>query len=189
MAITKTPLSTKCHIEAVLSDPEYLASYNIIGDVPDRISKLKALLFEYGLELDDLNFNVRNNGFALYINPDTMFSAGDLEYIKNRKEFFARFDDDIKKAQFNELWALIKKNQERIGITKTKPKVPLNSKLLYAIFKARKNKLTFSKIFKLYQDKQLPYYDKGSNRQYTGEDSLERYYRKYYKNGHINSHI
>ena len=189
MAITKTKAATKQHIRAVLSDPEYLAAYNNIGDGLDRISKKKALLFEYGLELEDFSFNKRNNGLALYINPDTMFSAGDLEYIENRKEFVVRFDADIKKEQFDELWVLIKKNQERIGIPKTKPKAPLNSKLLYAIFKARKNKLTFSNIFKLYQDKQLPYYDKGSSRQYTGEDSLERYYRKYYKNGHINNRI
>lgn len=181
MAITKTKATTKCHIMAVMNDPEYIEEYNKLTNHPDKNKLLPDLLKRFGLELEDVNLGERNNGFALYANPYTMFSVGDLEYIENRKEFVASFNADIKKEQFDKLWDLIKKNQDRIGIQGTKPKAPLNGTLLYAVFKARKNHLTFPNIFRLYQDKQLPYYDKGSDSQYKSDDSLARYYRKYYK--------
>jgi hypothetical protein len=76
-------------------------------------------------------------------------------------------------------WGMI---QEFIGATyggtDSKSKSPENPQLIYAVFKARAAGLTFTKIFRQYQDGELLGY-KGSTRQYTSKDSVERYYRKY----------
>lgn len=55
---------------------------------------------------------------------------------------------------------------------------PERPTLIYAIFKARNDKLTYKKIYELYEHKRLYGYE-GSSSQFSNEESLERYYRKY----------
>jgi hypothetical protein len=86
------------------------------------------------------------------------------------------------KAELLEEWEQFERYKKLLGqTTPTKRKPPENPSLLYTMFKARRRGETFGKIFEQYSTGKLPGYS-GSTTQFTSEDSLERYYQRYYTN-------
>lgn len=77
-------------------------------------------------------------------------------------------------------WGYIKAvREDYYGKKDTKKKAPVNHLMVFVIFKLRqKDGLTFTEIFRKYQDGDLVGYN-GSTTQYKSKDSLERYYNKY----------
>jgi len=65
-----------------------------------------------------------------------------------------------------------KTNEER------RKRTPENPELIYAVFKARLRGMTYPQIFRLYSEGGLKDYS-GSQSQFSHEESLERYYKKY----------
>jgi len=86
-----------------------------------------------------------------------------LEAIRHDWEY-AKFSSAVKQLRL-----------EEVASRKRSPNYP---ELVYAVFKARMQKQTFKTIFTLYENGELPLFH-GSGKQFTNEDSLERYYRKY----------
>ena len=85
----------------------------------------------------------------------------------------------LKKSHLDELWVQIEKRQLEMNGGKLKRnRAPENRELIYAIFKARKNKHTFTEIYIDYEKGTLPGYLKQGT-QFKDADSLTRYYRKY----------
>ena len=143
---------------------------------------IKLLADEYCITLDD---------FGTY--ADGYFAAG-YDYGKRIEEFGGLgmgYDGDhfmcyvigpkTTIEQINEDWNFIKGIRPLwVGNENTKSKSPQSPELIYAIFKARgKDKLKFSEIFRLYQSGKLKGYEFKNTKQFSSEDSLERYYRKY----------
>lgn len=93
------------------------------------------------------------------------------EYLKTWESFVVWRDHVIKQPQIN------------------RKKPPENTQLIYAIFRARSNGLTFKEIYGLYSDDKLPLYrgklgvHKGDQKlhrlPFGDSESLARYYRKY----------
>lgn len=82
--------------------------------------------------------------------------------------------------QIVDSWDYIKAvREDYYGKKDTKRKAPVNHQLVFVVFKAKqKDGLTFTEIFRRYQDGELEGYN-GSSNQYKSKDSLERYYNKY----------
>lgn len=91
-----------------------------------------------------------------------------------------RFRSDITRDDYVASWNDIQRHLKLHGYktSNNRRKPPQETKLIYAIFKARQRGNTFNQIFWQYQQGNLPGYS-GSSTQFISEDSLERYYRKY----------
>ena len=96
------------------------------------------------------------------------------------KRFTVEFNlDKLNKSHLEELWVQIEKRQRELNSGKLKRnRTPENDELIYAIFKARKNGMTYEEIARDYNDSSLNGYS-GGNSQYDSADDLGRYYRKY----------
>lgn len=109
----------------------------------------------------------------------------DISNNRINKTISIKFSEKVTKKEYDTAWEFIQwYKRERLGLipTKKRRRSPENTKLIYAIFKARQQEptMTFKKIFQLYQDGELPLYN--GSRNLTSEDKLERYYDRYKPN-------
>lgn len=128
------------------------------------------------------------HGFIVGLESDEIEPNNTLYGITNSvrdKTITIRFSQDITRQEYEQNWVFLRWYRDRVlHITppvSKKQKAPENTKLLYAIFRARNGKkpTTFREIFRNYQDGKLPYYEGGGNTAFKSEDSLEAYYQKY----------
>ena len=146
---------------------------------------IKALADKYCITLDDLG-----------IYADGYYADGSLEFgklmyeyggfITNNSQYFEKMaffyalGPKTTLQQIVNDWPFIQEYMTAMfSSTYTKSKSPENPELIYAVFKARAKGLTFTEIFKMYQHGKLKGYKSTNTTQYSNEDSLERYYRKY----------
>jgi len=158
------------HVTNVYEDEEFI---NEIKSSPD--DGYAIIASKYHLSVEEVLW---------YVNPHRR--AGEL-YRTKKKPFkiierddgmiTIQFDMNITKEDYLEAW-----NQWIVPLkgTASQPKLPVHSKLLYAIFKAREHRgETFSHIFEQYESGTLPDYN-GSNKMFaSNQKKLEEYYRKY----------
>jgi hypothetical protein len=165
----------------VFSDPEFeraideYKKYNYLAQERRENLKLIGRKFDI-LSLDVLAYVSRGkdalNGYR--------HRMGLWQYNKNHDTYKIIINNATTLKEYKKLWDEIQyfKNIE-LKLANTKLKPPADTKLIYAVFKARKNRLTFSKIFLLYQGGELPYYVNGNTNQFKSVESLSRHYRKY----------
>jgi hypothetical protein len=158
---------------------DYLDKHLLVEDK----ALIKSVADKYCITLDDLGIYADGSyeagiPFGRRVYEYGGFIAGGSQYHDNMQYFYA-LGPKTSLQQIAQDWDRI---QEIMIATytsvKTKSKSPENPALIYAMFKARATGLTFTKIFRQYQDGELAGY-KGSTSQYSSKDSLERYYRKY----------
>jgi hypothetical protein len=86
----------------------------------------------------------------------------------------------LTKRDFLVMQKWIRRYQKEHSIVTRYKKSPQDTQLLYAIWKQRRNGLTFSTIFDMYRSGTLPLYSKSTS-QYDTKDDLKHYYSIYYK--------
>lgn len=148
---------------------------------------MQELLEEYGItqaEFDDIQTGMHSQGsfdFPFwYVSTDeagiTLKIPSDIKKV----DYIAAWDDIYEilhppylKGPFTD--------DEEVVIAKrqTRRRPPDDTRLVYAIHRARIKGLTFRNIFELYQEGGLPGYANMPTNNYSSEDSLERYYNKY----------
>jgi len=185
------------HVLNVYSDPNFIADLSLVAIAGDELDKillqgLKTVKVDPDLIEGRLTMQDVASKYYLSLDEVVHFAAGRITPLPRDKPFAVNWDEyddkdafavtlatDIKKEDFMQLWKLVKRKQTiKHAGKKSKRKPTENDKLIYAIFKARQRKQTFSKIFSDYQVGKLEGYS-GSTNQLKSDDSLERYYRKY----------
>lgn len=103
----------------------------------------------------------------------------DWNALLNESRFTVDFNLlKLRKTDLEELWKIVEQRKSDVDGGKHKRnRSSENDKLVYAIFKARKNKRTFTQIYNDYLNGTLAGY-KG-NTALNSADTLARYYRKY----------
>lgn len=152
--------------------PNYKAKE--LGD-EDICAAILDLSHDFSLELHDVAFFI--NGFYVKYEPtgNSRVSVG-----MDKESVFVRISPRASKDDFINSWPDIEVFQSLLwdDHKPTKNKLPLETDLIYAVFRARRKGMPFSKIFRLYQDGKLPKYEHSTG-QFNSADSLARYYRKY----------
>lgn len=163
------------HLVNVYKDSEFIED---VSKLPKSLkgvdTKLVSIIAEkYAITKNDIQFYqggyYPQHGF--YRKKRKPFKLVDMteEYIT------IRYDVNITKEDFNQSWVQF---VDRLKESDTKNKLPVFDELLYAIFKARKNGLSFGEIFKQYSSKKLPYYLKTVSG-IDSEQKLKDYYAKF----------
>ncbi len=117
--------------------------------------------------------------FAMYESTDNRHNRWCF-YDKECDVMVVEFDPTITRKQYIELWDQVKREITKSGAHKaTKRKEPHYPELLYAVFKATKEGLTFKEIFLMYENQSLPHYELNESTIMKSEDELEKYYRRH----------
>jgi hypothetical protein len=100
---------------------------------------------------------------------------------QENKSILVRFRADITKRDYFEGWEEVYKHLKFHGFknNKTRSRAPDETQLVYAIFKGRRQGLTYKEIFTLYKAVSLPYYDSEATGYFLTQEDMERYYQKY----------
>lgn len=110
-------------------------------------------------------------------------SVRKLDHLPDERIIVVGFSESVTKEEYEKAWHVFKWYREkRLAIFPThKRKPPENTKLIYAIFKARNpaRPKTFSRIFKEYKQGSLPYYIDGPSSSFNTQEELERYYYRH----------
>lgn len=160
---------------------DYLDNHLLLDDK----EIIKVLADKYCISLADLGlyadgfYEAGTHDFGKLVYEYGGFITIGSEYYENMTFFYA-LGPKTTLQQIADEWDYI---QELMGTiwynTNTKSKSPENPALIYTVFKARAKGLTFTEIFRKYQAGELIGYNGTNTKQYSSEDSLERYYRKY----------
>lgn len=166
-----------------MNDPEFITDMAMLPKGHPDIEKMfMSLLNDYGLGLGDIW--MLDDAFAKLFGVDR-FSVGNLDYDQKAGTFSAQFGWNITKRQFDGLWKLITQKRKKLNLPYGQHKLrgPEKPELLYAIFRARKRKEPFRRIFEKYQSGRLEGYlgKKVPTNQFTTPKDLENYYWKFYK--------
>lgn len=147
--------------------------------VPDNklaeFQELQASLIErYRISQYQLDrFNSRPVVYAKQYN----YNIESIE-LNDDGNFHIVVNPSITKDEMTKSWQALRKLVAIYGLEDkdTRRRPPDDTRLIYAIFKGQQRGLSYSKIFKLYQDGELPYYENGVTNQYSSADSLEDYF-------------
>ena len=156
----------------------------------DRL-RIKEIADKYRITLVDLGFyadgqfNAGHDNFGRRVSEYGGFSVDHYQheeydglpcYIIGRKTTLNDIEREwpFIRAMRQDMFA----SKENNLTTKTRTKSPENPQLIYAIFKARMSGKKFREIYEYYISSNLIGYS-GNTNQFTGEDSLERYYRRH----------
>ena len=136
-----------------------------------------AMLHNYDLTVDE--FDYIQTGMHTQYPLDFPYSI-----VKRHKngDLVIRVPGNIKRVDYLEAWEdledFLRVSPLKSGENKkTRRRAADDTRLLYAISKARKRGLTFAQIFAEYQDGSLPAYENGPRNQLASEDYLELYYQ------------
>ena len=168
------------HIYFVYNDPEFVSQVKKLRRLkiqsPTKERLFVKLATEFAIAPYDVFYFYTKQ--IIYLDKNITRKAN-LTFNSDTGKFLVEFDYDISREEFLELWKEFSYTRKNIGfrgkVSKRKP--PESPELIYAIFKARKDK-TFKEIFELYEKGKLEGFA-GSAKQYKDEESLERYYGKF----------
>ena len=167
------------HLSHVYEDPDFIKAVESLPKrkLPDSYEDYRRIAQEFNILPSDVDI-VHEKTYDY--DPSSVLATG-LGYRLDWdfKEFKITLDRNITKRQFLYLWENIYWYQKRGGIKTPKQKSPVNTGLLYAIFKARKNH-SFPEIYSLYEKGKLPYYLGKKGIQFSSAKNLEDYYHRYY---------
>jgi hypothetical protein len=173
-------LFDKMYYPMVSLTTDYLDPHLLLEDK----NTVKTLADRYCISLEDLGIYADGQyeagmGFGKLVYEYGGFITNNSPYYENMGFFYALGPKTTLQQITNE-WNFIQEYMTAMfHSTNTKSKSPENPSLIYAVFKARANGLTFTEIFRQYQDGVLKLYSGTNTNQYSSKDSLERYYRKY----------
>lgn len=114
-----------------------------------------------------------------------------FDFEEGGEVFNLSLKKSVTKAEYLKMWDyfVVWRNHVIKKPQRARKKPPENTQLLYAIFRARSNGLTFTQIYGLYSDDRLPLYEgvlgihntnqKRQRLPFGDSESLARYYRKY----------
>jgi len=161
----------------VLSDDEFMREVDNLRPYDDmKMSEYEKLAQQYVISITNVLDVVR-------VGPDMSMFYG-LDFNKKGWVFLDEendlivfeMDPNIKKQEFMDFWGFIDSQRKKSkGYRPSKNKKPDYLSLVYGVFKARKNGLTYPSIFNLYSEKQLPYYDL-ENKIFKSSEDLKSYY-------------
>lgn len=125
-------------------------------------------------------YNGTHAGKRLAREPNEQPMLVDWNGLYHERRFTVDFNiDKLRKDHLEELWRIIAERKSELSEGKLeRNRTPENDKLIYAIFKARKQGQTFTQIYLDYESGNLNGY-RGSKTSFDSWDSLARYYRKY----------
>ena len=104
----------------------------------------------------------------------------DWSGLYNEQHFTVDFNiDKLRKDHLEELWRIVAERKSKLSKGKLKRnRTPENDKLIYAIFKARKQGQTFTQIYLDYESGNLNGYT-GNGATLGSSDELAHYYRRH----------
>lgn len=165
------------HRYLVFNDPEFIITYDSIDQDDQQSAHQKSCAFEllarsYKLATSDMNIFKLSK--SIYIEGKT--TGANLEFDPMSGKYSIVFQPDTPLVEIQDELNKFKNLRDSLfPIKQSKRKPPHDPSLIYAIFKARRQKLTFNKIFQLYENSALPYYS-GDNQKYQSREDLEKYY-------------
>ena len=186
------------HVRYVYADPDFTADLakleeqhgKEITDAILRTGSTKSdevmaffsqLADGWGLSIAEATnaYNGTNEGGRLVREADDQPMIIDWNSLLHERRFTVDFNiEELRKSDLDELWQIVSNRKAELGLSGHKNKTVENSRLIYAIFKARKNGHTFTQIYWDYFYERLVGYT-GSGKILGDADSLARYYRKY----------
>lgn len=166
-----------CEDGGFIEDCELLSKLGENGS-EKFLPKLEQLLKKYGISEDE--YDIISNGLHLQAALDFP-----LTFIQRESngDVLLRMPRNIKKVDYLNAWDELKNildiDQDHQSNIETRNRAADDTRLIYAIFRARRDKLRFSEIFNLYQNGNLEQYKNGPTNQFSSDDNLERYYDRY----------
>lgn len=185
-SLQKSRAAETWHRYHVYHDPEFIKDIkalpkrklsNIPGEY-DSYDDYRRLGEKYGIRPDFVDF-VHERDWTDF-EPNKNIGINIVHQNPKYPGFIASLDIDVTKEQMLDVYKEIQRLRQEIKIPNKKYKKPEDTKLLYAVFKARKNNMTFRAIFSDYQQGQLPLYKNMPTNKFSSEDELEKYYRTHY---------
>lgn len=178
------------HVLNAYADPEFIQDVErVAGEDGSKLfanffanpNDLAEIAQKYLLTVDEvMHFIVGVRG-VMPLPRDLPFRINWNDY-ENEDYLTVTFDGNIKKKDFDEVWKLIKRKQKanRVG-KESKNKIPVDDKLVYAVFKQLQKTPTptFADIHDLYDTQKLPLYNKPPRGQFDDVQKLENYYNKH----------
>ena len=165
------------HRYLVFNDPEFINAYNSIDQDDKQSMYQKSCAFELlarSFALTTSDMNIFKLSKSIYIEGKT--TGANLEFDPMSGKYSIVFQPDTPLVEIQDELNKFKDLRDSLfPIKQSKRKPPHDPALIYAIFKARRQKLTFNKIFELYENSALPYYS-GDNQKYQSREDLEKYY-------------
>jgi hypothetical protein len=183
------------HVYHVYNDPEFIEATQKLnehfldkvdaahdkpaGFTPHEEATIAKLAADYAISPYDIE--QYQTGLFLQGILNTDQSYYDVSYDATQDKIYIGISPDFRKADMDKLWGVVEELRVNIGrsANSARRRPPLNHALLYAVFKARQQGKTYRQIYDLYDEGKLPYYIGKWARQFSSEESLERYYRKY----------
>ena len=178
------------HVYHAYHDPEFKNAISKLGGSTASMVAYRSIAADFAVPALDVRRYHQNLLTPIPSEPSVFrMPKYAVRFDQAEQKYYIEVPANINRTAFEEIWESISLKRQRVdtytdgtrfqarqGDT-TKRKPPQETSLLYAIFRARR-KLTFTEIFKLYQDGRLPLYH-GSTAQFKSPDSLEAYYHKY----------
>lgn len=194
LASIKRKTARQWHMYWVYFDPAFISKFQVfktltieeLGLGYDRSNKEKVqeaddmldeLIQIFNLTLEDINMFLRDT----YINIDFNNTVKSFEYNEDKDTFIVHFDAATTYQDYmNSWWVLNNLIQAYVPSSSrstTRVTVAQDTRLLYAVFKARHG-LTFKQVYELYRTGELLGYEGGVTNQFSDYLSLERYYNR-----------
>ncbi|HUD05395.1 MAG TPA: hypothetical protein VMR18_00525 [Candidatus Saccharimonadales bacterium] len=197
----------EAHLANVYDDPEFI---NDLVSLPYRYKKQYPLLRRLKLKAVDTNLykpkeledkTVEGIAVKYRIKPNEVVHYARGLHKTSPKDFYpyeikqqdnnsltVQIKDDITKAEFTQIWEIVKNRKAENHNNKLyKKRLPQSTKLLYAIFKVREHrlkKLRYKDIQYLLEQNELPYFEGGHTRLHVGvrgdaSNKIARYYNRH----------
>lgn len=179
-------------VERLLPDrKKYLAAMDMQASNDDKMreyTKMRSAIKDVSLaDMTELA-----EKYAVTVNDILLYMDGQYEtwgfYRKGKKpyqlhlntktrQYRAQFDEDITREEFLTMWDFIARNKDKKHNGKIpQPKLLRHHALLYAMFKGRQHGMTFPEMYKLYTERQLPYFIGEKPTEFNTPEKFAEYY-------------
>jgi hypothetical protein len=170
------------HIHYVFNDSEFMEACQKLKKLDEKVKdeKMEELSKYYCINrffvaaylMGDMKVELLMKHFLPPIEEISTIDSPTFQFI------LLRLHPHVTQKELLKQWPLIEKAKRELG-EKYRYRTPADSRLLYAIFKERQRKATFSEIFHKYQKGELEYYKNSTTNQFNSEDALEAYFQEY----------